>query len=116
MTIATNSFIQLRSHPETGEPQLFGKIGYQTMHPKVDKYVMRNLRKLEAALDAGLLKDIHGNPNTTEAVINVKVHVRKVGTSTIEDVTSFENVDGTSIDATGVDVADPEDDDESPFG
>lgn len=41
--------------------KLFGKVGFQTLGPKTDKYVTMNLKSMEAAMNDGKVKDLEGN-------------------------------------------------------
>ena len=107
MAIRLNSSLQQRTNPETGKSELFGKVGYQTMHEKLDRITLTNLRAIEAALDAGQLFDINGEPCTDHAVIDVKVLVTKVKDDTELELPSISSGGQETTVASLPDVEDP---------
>lgn len=114
MAIRTNSYLNIITDPDTGEQRLFGKCGYQTMHPKLDRFTKANLAAIERALDAGELRDLDGNAVTDNAVIMVPMLVTKVKSeASMEQVASLRNADGTTANVPEfqpeADAADPDD-------
>jgi len=115
MAIRLNYYLGTKN-AEDGSLRLFGKVGYQTMNPKTDRFTMKNLADIERALRAGELQDLEGNPVTNGAVIDVYCHV-----SVVSDDDSLESVGAIRNSAGGtasVPEADPEaasDDGDDPF-
>ena len=80
---------------EDGTLRPFGKIGYQVMSPKLDKFTAKNLADIERALLAGELQDLEGNPVTNHGVIDVYCTVSLVADDdTMESVSSIRNSAG----------------------
>jgi len=95
--IVLNQYLEIRQS-EDGTPRLFGKVGFQTMSPKTDKYTLANMSAIERALDAGELTDENGQPVKDGAVIQVFCRVNKVkDASEIDQVTSLRTLAGTSV-------------------
>ena len=93
--------VVLNQYMITTDGKLFGKIGFTSPTAKTDKVTIRNLATIEAALDAGQLKDLAGNVVTDNAVIMCYALVTRVKDgSNIAEVPYF-------IDATGQQVALP---------
>jgi hypothetical protein len=112
MAIALNFNLGTRTNPD-GTIKPFGKLGFQTLHPKVDKYIRTNMAQIERDLRAGKLKDLDGNVVDNHAVIDVYCTVSLVDDSdTVEAVTSYRNSSGGEVEATPDDAAS---DDDTPF-
>ena len=69
LPIRLNTYLNIRPHPKTGDPQLFGKIGYQTMHKDLDRITMTNMCDVSRAMAAGELLDINGEVATDGCII-----------------------------------------------
>ena len=105
MAIRINYYLGTKN-ADDGTVRLFGKVGYQTMSPKTDRFTMQNLADIERALKAGELKDLEGNVVHTNAVIDVYGLVSEV---TEDD--SLESVSGIRNSAGGtaaIPKADPQ--------
>lgn len=115
MPIALNYYLNVKTN-EDGEQKLFGKVGYQTMNPKTDKYTLANLAAIERAMKAGNLTDLDGNPVTNNATIDVYARVSIVADADeIEEVSSFRNSAGGTAEAVPAPSADAQPDDDNPF-
>ena len=113
MPIALNGYLKVRE-ADDGTKRLFGKCGYQTMHPKVDKYTQANMAAIERALDAGKLTDLDGNPVKDGAVIKVYYRVSKVkDANELDQVDSIENAFGEAVEVPAAPAADADGD--NPF-
>lgn len=109
MPIALNFHLGLRN-AEDGTTRPFGKIGYQTMHAKLDKYTRANLARIERDLLAGKLQDLDGNVVDNHAVIDVYCTVSRVNDSdTIEAVPTYRNASGSTVESTPDDAGDEPD-------
>lgn len=100
MRIGVNYFLKAKATDEGGL-KLFGKVGYQTMNPKADKYVNANLDTLLTLWKAGQLRDIEGNicefGDGRTPVVDVYASV-----ALIADATEIEQVDEVRNSAGGV--------------
>lgn len=114
MAIRLNYFLGTKN-AEDGSLRLFGKVGYQTMNPKTDRFTMKNLADIERALKAGELQDLDGNPVTNGAVIDVYAHVSLVSDDdSLESVTGIRNSAGGTAKVPSADAA-PSEDGDDPF-
>ena len=114
MAIRINYFLGTRN-TEDGQVRLFGKVGYQTMSPKTDRFTAKNLADIERALKAGELLDLDGNPVTNGAVIDVYGYVTEVTEdSALESVSSIRNSAGGTAAIPAAAPSEASDDDE-PF-
>jgi len=98
MAITLNGYLKIKQTPEG--KRLFGKCGYQTLHPKVDKFTKANMATIERALDEGKLTDIDGNPVTDGkgAVIVCYYRVDKVTSAAdMEHVDELTGINGVAI-------------------
>lgn len=113
MPIALNYFLNVRD--KDGQQVPFGKIGYQTMNPKTDRYTLANLAEIERALKAGELTDLDGNVVTNGAVIDVYARVSVVADADeIERPSYIRNSAGTRADIPDAE-APAADDGDDPF-
>ena len=69
MSTHNRFYLEIRTNPETGEPQLFGKVGYTSTGPKTDKLIGMNLSLTEAEMVAGNYRDINGDPCVDGAIL-----------------------------------------------
>lgn len=93
MSIVLNHYLQ-----RTEDNKLFGKVGFQTQSEKTDRLILSNLREVEAALDAGLLRDLDGNVAKDDAVIMIYARVSRVKEGESRSVISgFRDANGALI-------------------
>lgn len=111
MAIRLNYYLGTRN-AEDGQVRLFGKVGYQTMGPKTDRFTNKNLADIEAALKAGQLKDLEGNVVQNGAVIDVYAYVSVVSEDdALETVGGIRNSAGGTAEVPAADAAAEDSDD-----
>lgn len=107
--VVLNIFMQ-----KTEDNKLFGKIGFQTMGPKTDKIVLRNMTTIEGWLNDGILKNLENEVVDDNATIMLYCRVsRPKSADDLPQVTGFVDADGNvvPVEPTAPAESDNEDDD-----
>lgn len=108
--MAGNFYLSVKTR-EDGTKIPFGKIGFTIQSDKTDKYTLANLNRVRKAMQKGLLEDINGNVATNYVAVDVvAIFNTMADDAEIEQVDELRTTSGRSVDLTGFDPEDLDED------